>query len=258
MPRQTAAARLIFIISRAALVVHWLAIRIEYPVGFRFNRIARGYDERQGASHRFALRCGNPRLTRRAPRGSFNRQAAEAFWFRSFILSPLSCPTVNPNRSLPSTWLLLRKKRFEEFLQARNQRQTWQRRFLIAEVFREHDHFDADELMERLPRKGQDNYVSPATVYRTLNEFVDAGLLKCFQLDGRTVYDFDYGYPQHDHLYCTRCRKLIEFQSDELIKLRDAVASEEGFRVSGHRFIVQGICRECAKSRRKKRKQDLV
>ena len=112
--------------------------------------------------------------------------------------------------------------------------------------------------MERLPRKGEDNYVSPATVYRTLREFVDAGLLKSFQLDGRTVYDFDYGYPQHDHLYCTVCRELIEFQSDELLKLRNQVAAEEGFRVTSHKFIVQGICRDCTKSRRKKRKQDLV
>ncbi len=150
------------------------------------------------------------------------------------------------------------QERFEEYLQSRGLRQTSQRKFLIEEVFRAHDHFDADELMERLPRKGQPNYVSAATVYRTLNEFVEAGLLFCFQLDGRTVYDFDYGYPQHDHLYCTRCRKLIEFQSDELIQLRDKVASAEGFRVSAHRFIVKGICRDCTKSRRTKRKQDLV
>lgn len=158
----------------------------------------------------------------------------------------------------PVSVALSPQERFEEYLQSRGLRQTSQRKFLIAEVFRAHDHFDADELMERLPRKGQDNYVSTATVYRTLREFVDAGLLKCFQLDGRTVYDFDYGYPQHDHLYCTVCRELIEFQSDELIQLRDSVASSNGFRVTSHRFIVQGICRDCTKSRRKKRKQDLV
>ncbi|MEM8667627.1 MAG: Fur family transcriptional regulator [Planctomycetota bacterium] len=150
------------------------------------------------------------------------------------------------------------QERFEEYLQTRGLRQTSQRRFLIEAVFREHDHFDADELIDRLPRRGEENYVSSATVYRTLREFVDAGLLKCFQLDGRTVYDFDYGYPQHDHLYCTRCRELFEFESDELMKLRDEVASSMGFRVSGHRMIIHGICRECAKKRRTKRKQDLV
>ena len=151
------------------------------------------------------------------------------------------------------------QERFEEYLQSRGLRQTGQRKFLVEQVFSQHEHFDAEELIEKLPRRGQPNYVSSATVYRTLREFVDAGLLKSFQLDGRTVYEHDYGYPQHDHLYCTRCQKLIEFQSDELMKIRDDVATSEGFRVAGHRMIVQGICRDCSnKRRRKKRKQDLV
>ena len=150
------------------------------------------------------------------------------------------------------------QERFEEYLQTRGLRQTSQRKFLIDAVFSEHDHFDADELIDRLPRRGEKNYVSSATVYRTLREFVDAGLLNSFQLDGRTVYELDYGYPQHDHLYCTRCRKLFEFPSESLTQIRDEVAAEKGFRVSGHRLIIQGVCRDCNKSRRKKRKQDLL
>ena len=150
------------------------------------------------------------------------------------------------------------QERFEEYLQTRGLRQTSQRRFLIEAVFSEHDHFDADELIDRLPRRGEKNYVSSATVYRTLREFVDAGLLNSFQLDGRTVYELDYGYPQHDHLYCTRCRELFEFQSESLTQIRDEVAAEKGFRVSGHRLIIQGVCRDFNKSRRKKRKQDLL
>lgn len=150
------------------------------------------------------------------------------------------------------------RERFEEYLQTRGLRQTSQRKFLIDAVFQEHDHFDADELIDRLPRRGEKGYVSPATVYRTLREFVDAGLLNSFQLDGRTVYELDYGYPQHDHLYCTRCRQLFEFQSPSLLEIRTQVAAEKGFRVSGHRMIIHGICRDCSKNRRKKRKQDLV
>ena len=150
------------------------------------------------------------------------------------------------------------QERFSEYLQSRGLRQTNQRKFLIDQVFSQHDHFDAEELIERLPRRGEDNYVSTATVYRTLRECVDAGLLNCFQLDGRTVYDHDYGYPQHDHLYCTRCRKLLEFQSNELLAIRDAMAALHGFRVESHRMIISGVCRDCARNRRKKRKQDLA
>jgi len=130
---------------------------------------------------------------------------------------------------------------------------------LVEQVFTKHEHFDADALIENLPRKGHKDYVSQATVYRTLKEFVDAGLLNCFQLDGRTVYEHDYGYPQHDHLYCTQCRRLIEFQSETLGELIVNVGDEHGFRVSDHRLIISGVCADCLKlRRRKKRKQDLV
>lgn len=149
-------------------------------------------------------------------------------------------------------------ERFEEYLQSRGLRQTEQRKYLVEQVFSTHDHFDADALMEQLPRKGETNYVSRPTVYRTLKEFVDAGLLRSFQLDGRTVYEHDYGYPQHDHLYCTKCQQLFEFQSQDLLELRDRVAAEHQFRVTSHRMIIQGVCHACSRRRRKKRKQDLI
>ncbi len=151
------------------------------------------------------------------------------------------------------------EERFEEYLQSRGMRNTEQRRVLLKYVFSEHDHFDADELIAKLPSRGQSDHVSRPTVYRTLNEFVDAGLLRRFELGGRAVYEHDYGYPEHDHLYCVKCEKLIEFHSDELLALRDSVAAEHQFRVQGHRLIVQGICRDCVQSRhRQRRKQDLI
>lgn len=166
--------------------------------------------------------------------------------------------SISPQPLEPLEVSLSPQERFEEYLQSKGLRQTGQRRYLVELVFSQHDHFDADELIDRLPRRGEANYVSSATVYRTLREFVDAGLLRSFQLDGRTVYELDYGYPQHDHLYCTRCRQLFEFQNEELMRLRDQVAADHGFRVTGHRMIIQGICKDCGRQRRKKRKQDLV
>lgn len=164
-----------------------------------------------------------------------------------------------PHQPLPSVPVAMTPlARFEEYLQTKGQRQTEQRRFLIGEVFEQHGHFDADDLVARLPDKGQPNYVSPATVYRTLKEFVDAGLLNAFQLEGRTIYEFDYGYPEHDHLYCTECQQLVEFQSEAMDKIRDQTAAEHGFRVTGHQLLITGVCRPCAKAKRRRRKQDLV
>ncbi len=151
------------------------------------------------------------------------------------------------------------QERFNDYLQSRGMRNTEQRRILLDCVFHQHDHFDADQLLERLPNKGQSGYVSRPTVYRTLGEFVDAGLLRKFVLDGRSVYEHDYGYPQHDHLYCSKCEKLIEFQSDALIKLRDDVGKTHNFQVRNHRLIVTGVCDDCRRGRRRvRRKVDLI
>ena len=75
--------------------------------------------------------------------------------------------------------------RFEEYLQSRGKRITQQRRVLVEEVFKHHDHFDAEDLIQSLGRVVGPRRVSRPTVYRTLAELVDAGLLRDMVLDGR-------------------------------------------------------------------------
>ena len=146
------------------------------------------------------------------------------------------------------------QQRFEEYLQSRRKRITESRRLLVNHIFSHHEHFDADALIEQLPSKNETGYVSRATVFRTLTELVEAGLLRKMNLGGRAVFEHDYGYPQHDHLHCTKCDRLIEFQSDDLRTLREAVAREHQFRVTGHRLIISGICGDCARARKRRRR----
>ncbi len=137
------------------------------------------------------------------------------------------------------------RERFEEFLQSRGKRVTQQRRVIVDEVFKRHDHFDAEDLIMHLGKVQTGSRVSRPTVYRTLSELVDAGLLRSMTLLGRTVYEHDYGYPQHDHLHCQKCNKLIEFHSDDVVQIGEALARQHQFRVTGHRLIFTGICADC-------------
>jgi len=151
------------------------------------------------------------------------------------------------------------RERFEEYLQSRGKRVTHQRMFLVDFIFRQHDHFDADELLDRLNGDEEGKKVGRATVYRTLTELVESGLLRRISLSGRTVYEGDYGYPQHDHLHCQVCDRLIEFQISEIEEFRNAVATEHRFRPAGHRFIITGTCFDCrAKRHRQKSPLDLI
>jgi Fur family ferric uptake transcriptional regulator len=150
------------------------------------------------------------------------------------------------------------RERFAEFLQARGKRITRQRQVIVDHVSGRHEHFDAEQLLAELRKTPEGARASRPTVYRTLAEMVDAGLLHKMVLDGRAVYEHDYGYPQHDHLYCTACRALIEFSSDEVAAIRDAVAAKHRFLPQGHRLIVTGLCADCRTSRSKSRHQDRV
>lgn len=135
--------------------------------------------------------------------------------------------------------------RFERFLRAQGKRMTSQRRIIVNEVFSHHDHFDAEDLMEHLREHMNLRELSRPTVYRTLGELVDAGLLRRMVIRDRYVYEHEYGYPEHDHLYCQGCQQLFEFHSDALRQLRDSVAREYDFRVISHRMIIIGWCADC-------------
>jgi Fur family ferric uptake transcriptional regulator len=167
--------------------------------------------------------------------------------------------SVDANFSLGSVnTALTPQERFAEFMQTRGKRITRQRQVIVDHVMTRHEHFDAEQLLVDLKQTPAGAQASRPTVYRTLNEMVEAGILKKMELDGRAVYEHDYGYPQHDHLYCTSCQKLIEFSSEELARLRNAVAETHQFLAQSHRLIVSGICFDCRSKRGTSRHQDRV
>jgi Fur family ferric uptake transcriptional regulator len=53
----------------------------------------------------------------------------------------------------------------------------------------------------------------------------------------------------HDHMICTKCRRIYEFQSDPLEALQIKIAESHGFHLLQHRVEFYGICAECLKER---------
>jgi Fur family ferric uptake transcriptional regulator len=148
--------------------------------------------------------------------------------------------------------------KFREYLASRPrpQRYTEQQRDMVRFIFSQHNHFDAEQLIDDMKRAGF--AVSRATVYRTLNKLVDAGLLRRLELGPRMFYEHDYGYPQHEHLYCQKCGKVIEFQNPAIEAIIRDVGTQHNFHTSGHTFIVRGTCADCNRARVTKRRLDLV
>ncbi|MFO0851109.1 MAG: Fur family transcriptional regulator [Gemmataceae bacterium] len=146
------------------------------------------------------------------------------------------------------------EERFREYLASRPtpQRFTDQQRELVGHIFARHKHFDAEELVDDLKEAGRQ--VSRATVYRTLGKLVEAGLLRKIEIGSRTVYDHDYGYPQHEHLVCDQCGAMIEFQHPAIEAALREVAAEHRFRADGHTLVVRGTCGDCNAARAARRR----
>jgi Fur family iron response transcriptional regulator len=93
-------------------------------------------------------------------------------------------------------------------------RPTRQRVALAEILFGAGDrHITAEELHEEASRANVP--VSLATIYNTLNQFTEAGLLREVAIEGQRTY-FDTNTSNHFHYYLEAERKLFDIPSSEL------------------------------------------
>lgn len=121
---------------------------------------------------------------------------------------------------------------------------TRQRSLIIDTFFDLEGHHTVEDLWARVRK--QDARVSVATVYRTMKLLADCGLAHPRNFgDGQTRYEAAVGRHHHDHLICTRCGLIVEFENDRIEALQDAVARKHGFTVVSHKMELYGLCRNC-------------
>jgi len=119
----------------------------------------------------------------------------------------------------------------------------------IVNVFlRQEGHLSADDLFD-LIRK-DDHRISRATVYRTLQWMVDAGIARKVDFgEGRFRFEHSYRQPRHFHLICKSCHRSFEFLSSDIEVLVEEVANARGFTPSQSVVQIYGTCEECRTGR---------
>lgn len=87
--------------------------------------------------------------------------------------------------------------------------------------------------------------VGLATVYRTLQQLVDARQVDVFRHDsGEAVYRLCRPV-HHHHLVCNHCKRVEEIDACEVEPWAREVAERRGFEISGHQADIFGTCAEC-------------
>jgi Fur family ferric uptake transcriptional regulator len=67
--------------------------------------------------------------------------------------------------------------------------------------------------------------------------------------NGVVQYEHRHLGQHHDHMICTKCKKIIEFKNDQLERIQVQAASTYGFHMLQHRLEIYGICSSCLKKR---------
>jgi Fur family ferric uptake transcriptional regulator len=127
------------------------------------------------------------------------------------------------------------------------------KRDLIVNVFlRQDGHLSADDLVDVLRREGHKS--SRATVYRTLQWMVDAGIARKVDFgEGRFRFEHSYRHPRHFHLICKSCNRSSEFLSSDVEGLLAEVAEARGFLARQSVVQIYGTCEDCQKGQRPSR-----
>ncbi|MDR1450113.1 MAG: transcriptional repressor, partial [Propionibacteriaceae bacterium] len=128
-------------------------------------------------------------------------------------------------------------------------RQTRQRAAIERHLADRLDFETAQQIHDCLRRQGE--AISLATVYRTLQQLADAGLIDILHPDdsqGQASYR-RCSPAHHHHLVCRRCGTAAEVEGEAVERWVAEVAALHGFTDTDHAVEVYGLCGPCAKAK---------
>jgi Fur family ferric uptake transcriptional regulator len=134
------------------------------------------------------------------------------------------------------------RRALARYLEDHHLKHTKQREAILEAFLSASGHVTGEELFQAV-RSLHPN-IGYTTVYRTLKLLCDAGLAieRHFE-DGITRYEIEHEH--HDHLVCTKCGKIVEFECEMIEAAQNQIAERYGFRILRHRHELYGHCSSC-------------
>ena len=138
----------------------------------------------------------------------------------------------------------LERKALAQYLEDHSLKHTKQRE-AILEVFLEvQGHITGEDLYQRVRERHAG--IGYTTVYRTMKLLCEAGLASERHFDDG-VARYEVEHEHHDHLVCTRCGKIVEFECQMIERAQNEIVERYGFRLLRHRHELYGHCPDCRK-----------
>ncbi|MGD8837863.1 MAG: transcriptional repressor [Desulfobacteraceae bacterium] len=136
------------------------------------------------------------------------------------------------------------KEQFEKlFKQDRIDR--FKDRMAILDAFLQTEHHVTVHELTKLVQK-QGNCFSPDFVKDTIDLMCHYGFAKQNRFNnGEIRYEHHHLGQHHDHMICTKCKGIFEFQNPSMEQLQLKIAAANGFHLLQHKMELYGICRQC-------------
>jgi len=140
------------------------------------------------------------------------------------------------------------KEQFKKLFEQENI-DNFEDRFKILEVFLETErHLVTSELVQLLDEKGY--RFSTDFVRDTMKLMCRFGFARKMRFNnGQVRYEHRHLGQHHDHMICTKCRNIFEFENEELENLQSQIAADYNFHMLRHKMEIYGICSKCLKDR---------
>lgn len=142
--------------------------------------------------------------------------------------------------------------KLNEKLQEHGYKMTSQRvEILKYMINNEQKHLSSEEIYDGI--KEYNPNIGLATIYRTLQLFVDVGILSKVDFnDGRSRYELidNEDVHNHHHLICVNCGKIYEveeFENNITPTLEKAIEKDYNFKILNHSIKFYGLCEKCNK-----------
>ena len=140
----------------------------------------------------------------------------------------------------------LERRTLARYLEEHNLKHTKQRDAILETFLEAKGHITSEQLYQSV--RDANPSIGFTTVYRTMKLLCDAGLASEHHFDdGMTRYEIKHEH--HDHLVCTKCGKIIEFECQLIETTQIEIAERYEFLVLRHRHELYGHCVDCRDDR---------
>lgn len=138
------------------------------------------------------------------------------------------------------------EKQFKKLFKQENIDRLEDRVKILKAFLQTENHVTEAELQSLLETKG--HQFDSDFIADTLRLMCNYGFAHIRTFDnGVKRYEHRHLGQHHDHMICTKCRKIIEFNNDQLEDLQKRIAADNGFHMLQHRMEIYGVCADCMK-----------